>query len=203
MAPHAAPWKVTLHGGQGWQCEGPEPIGVEPWARRQLPSVHAANKGPAYAIASSYSWGEVMQVAPDASVSHTRPACLLIGVIRSFSVGTGRGPAGAAAGQGHDRPGGRRLPGQQPRHHLLGLVRLRWHFLQAQPLCGTVAAALRCPSRTWQALRPLLSDCHGGGRCGGRFDCASKAEVVVVLDAREDVLPPYVGAPLPSSSQAF
>ena len=75
---HAAPWKVTLHGGQGWQCEGPDdPIGVESWRYCQMPSLHGSNKGQfTYAIASSYSWGEVMQVICECLLKH---ACSLPG----------------------------------------------------------------------------------------------------------------------------
>lgn len=113
----AAPWKVTLHGGQGWQCEGPDLIGVEPWPHRLLPCVHAANKGPTYAIASSYSWGEVMQVGSEtfANLFHVyTPLCLVMELPQGVFGVPGCGPAGAAAGEGHERRGGCCVPGQQP-----------------------------------------------------------------------------------------
>jgi hypothetical protein len=57
-----AAWKVTLHGGQGWQCEVP-PQGLDPWPYSLMPSLNGAVPGPSRALAASYSWCELMQAS--------------------------------------------------------------------------------------------------------------------------------------------
>ena len=53
---------MTLHGGQGWQCEVP-PHGLNPWSYKLMPALDGAVPGPSRAVAASYSWCELMQVS--------------------------------------------------------------------------------------------------------------------------------------------
>ncbi|CAL5223908.1 g6505 [Coccomyxa viridis] len=53
-------WRVTLHGGHGWQAESP-PQATPPLDVKPLPRLGAAPINTAGALASSYLWCEVMQ----------------------------------------------------------------------------------------------------------------------------------------------
>ena len=55
-------WQVTCHGGQGWQVEFPA-AGIEQLNVLLLPNLRAAMITDVRALASSYDWCEVMQVA--------------------------------------------------------------------------------------------------------------------------------------------
>ena len=62
------PWQVTRHGGQGWVYEDP-PVGIVPVPRKaSLPWRRTSTAPPRAvcrsegAIASSYTWSEIVQV---------------------------------------------------------------------------------------------------------------------------------------------
>ncbi|BDA48500.1 probable f-box only protein 6 [Coccomyxa sp. Obi] len=60
LMPAATGWRVTLHGGHGWQPEFP-PVGSDPLDIDMLPRPGAPRVRYAGALASSYQWCEVMQ----------------------------------------------------------------------------------------------------------------------------------------------
>ncbi|EIE27682.1 hypothetical protein COCSUDRAFT_64332 [Coccomyxa subellipsoidea C-169] len=122
LMPPANGWRVTLHGGHGWQPEYP-PAGLDPLNVDMLPRMGAPRTRFTGALASSYQWCEVMQ-----------PVNILLELRR-------RGMETEEAEQ----------------------------YLDSGP---------EITFAVWY---------------GGRFDCPSMAEVVVVLDDGTDVLPPYTG----------